>query len=300
MKLLKIVVTCAIAATILPGCAPRIRVTQNPRPCDNGIRYYRPKPYLFVSSSGELSTTTDKEGNKTVKTKPNEKYVNIQLQYLPDFAEEYALDVRPGLGVADVSLTLEDGWNLTAVNQKLDSQTDENITAAAELLKGVSGIVSPGIGADSTKRSTPAGAYEMKVRASNVPLGYYESVIGRDCHGRKQLYGFRYIGFLPYQSCPLGMNGMQGAHCESTVLYGLVFQDGVMVFKSLGELDCQPANLERVVADETDEAEVQRSLTYSGDGKLEGIQVQVNDSFSAAREADGTVKVRIPEFEMLE
>lgn len=213
----------AVFASILftaAGCAPRLRVTANPGPDAPGIRYYRPKPYLKVVPA-EIQIAKDAS-----RVEPG--LVTISLEYLPDFSEEYAIDVRSGFGVADVSLQLEDGWNLTEINQELDSQTDENISAAGDLIKAVSGMVPTAEGAQPP-------AIEITVPATDVPLGFYESVIGRRPDGRKQLYGFRYLGFLPYQSCPTVMGGVELACCgdPTTTLYGLTFADGRMVFKPL-------------------------------------------------------------------
>ena len=154
----------------------------------------------------------------------------IQLQYLPDFSEEYAIDVRAGLGKANVQINLADGWNLTSINQDLDSQTDENLAAAANL----AGAVLPGLASGGGDGKPESRGF--KVAASNVPLGYYESVVGADSCGRKRLYGFRYVGFMPFQGCPLEMGGALPDCCETSPIYGLVFEDGVMRFKALGEI----------------------------------------------------------------
>jgi hypothetical protein len=201
----------------LSGCGPRIIVRQNPCAEDPGLRYYRPKPYLLISAlEKDTNAATD--------------FVSITLDYLPDFSEEYAIDVRPGLGLAEVSVGLEDGWNLVSLNQKLDSQTDENIKATGELLKSVAGLTSPASGDGNKSRPL------VQVPAHNVPLGYYEAVIGRNRQGKKQLYGFRYVGFMPFQECPLELCGSATAPCSSGMLYGLAFEAGVMTFKPLGEL----------------------------------------------------------------
>jgi hypothetical protein len=94
---------------VLPACAPRIRVIANPKPHQSGIRYYRPKPYLLVTSGQSAVTLEERPKTSTTTTVPDPRYVNIQLQYLPDFEEEYALDVRTGFGTADVGITLEFG-----------------------------------------------------------------------------------------------------------------------------------------------------------------------------------------------
>ena len=213
------------------GCAPRVRVKSNPGPHDQGIRYYRPKPYLLISNIAER---VPNENGKPGRAVLDERYVDIQLQYLPDFEEEYAIDVRTGFGVADVAITLEDGWNLTAINQKFDSQTDENLKAAADLMGSVASAAGAGSRvSDPGKTASPA----FRVKATNVPLGYYESVIGRDGCGRKRLYGFRYVGFIPYQSCPTSMSGSECGNCQSTEIYGLVFENDAMVFRPLNRVE---------------------------------------------------------------
>lgn len=273
----------------LSGCAPRVKVKPHPSPYDKGIRYYRPKPYLLVTSAGESSTTKSGE----ITTTPNERFVNIQLQYLPDFEEEYAIEVKSGMGIADVNIALEDGWNLTSINQKLDSQTDENLQAAASLMSSIGKVAATGASADASGRENAPPAFE--VRATNVPLGYYESVIGRDGCGRKRLYGFRYVGFLPFQACPVAMTGADCGNCQSTEVYGLVFDRGVMTFKSLAQIQQLPSH-EMIVeaAQPTEPVNVQRILTYKASGTPQEITVNVEDKFPVHKEADGTLKVAVP------
>lgn len=221
-------VAVASILSIVAGCAPRVRVTANPQTDAQGIRYYRPKPYLKVVPA-EIQIAKDAS-----QIEPG--LVKITLEYLPDFSEEYAIDVRPGLGIADVSIKLEDGWNLTQINQKLDSQTDDHISAAGDLIKAVSGLV------PTAAEATGVPDIEFTVPATDVPLGYYESVIGRAPDGRKQLYGFRYLGFLPYQPCPTVMGGVELACCgdPAVTLYGLTFAGGRMVFKPLPLMAADP------------------------------------------------------------
>lgn len=213
------------------GCAPRVRVKSNPGPHDQGIRYYRPKPYLLITNIAE---GVPNENGKPGRAVLEDRYVDIQLQYLPDFEEEYAIDVRTGFGVADVAITLDDGWNLTAINQRLDSQTDENMKAAADLMGSFASAA--GAGSRVSEPGKPASP-AFRVKATNVPLGYYESVIGRDSCGRKRLYGFRYVGFIPYQSCPISMSGSECGNCQTTEIYGLVFENGAMVFRQLDRIE---------------------------------------------------------------
>lgn len=224
LQLLLVLIIAAI------GCTPRTVVTKDPGPFAKGIRYYRPKPYLLISPFyPQFETGTN--GEVIEWSEPSPEYVNIELQWLPDFSEEYALNVRTGLGFANVSVTLEDGWKLTGLNQKLDSQFDENITAIANLIKSAApkGLVA----APSAAANQQGEAVTASVRASNVPLGYYEAILGTDPGGRKQIYGWRYLGFAPYETCPLGPCGIARTPCNQLDLYGLVFVDGVMTFKQL-------------------------------------------------------------------
>ncbi len=209
---------------LIAGCMPRVIVRAHPTPNDQGIRYYRPKPFLKVEPAEvalEKNQTTIMPG-----------VVRISLVYLPDFSEEYAIDVRSGLGIANVGIKLEDGWNLTEISQELDSQADENVRGVASLLSAV-GDISPTSG--SIPKNVEAS---FTVSARNVPLGFYESIIGRDSRGCKRLYGFRYVGFVPFTHCPVDGAGQQSLCCSDpeSGLYGLSFVNGQMVFLPLDEM----------------------------------------------------------------
>ncbi|MFY7953598.1 MAG: hypothetical protein ACOVT5_13920 [Armatimonadaceae bacterium] len=189
------------------GCASTT-VKKDPGLHDRGVRFYRPKPYLLL-------TPTQAAGDDQV---------SISLQYLPDYSEEYSIHVRAGIGANKSKIKLDNGWNLTGIDYDVDSKTSENINAAANLLDKASKII------PSSQNSTGEA---VQVKATNVPLGYYESVLSPGPDGRKQLYGWRYVGFLPYAQCPVAMSGKGCADCQSEVMYGLVFENGVMTFKPM-------------------------------------------------------------------
>lgn len=209
----------AIAACVMLalacGCLPQTTIRKSPGPRDKGVRYYRPKPYLM------LKPQVDDDGY------PVEGYVALSLEYLPDFSEEYSIHVNSGFGSNKTSITLTQGWNLTALNVDVDSQTDEKIKAMGDLLSGVADVAS------ATRGDEPNG---FVIRATNVPLGYYEAVVA-DCGGCKTLQGFRYVGFMPFAA-----GGACSPHVAPPVvgnegpLYALVFDQGVMTFKPLGEV----------------------------------------------------------------
>lgn len=219
---------------------PRVIVRPNPGKHTEGIRYYRPKPYLLITPYEEAVTTFDDKGNPVKKvTGLSHQYVSLKLEYLPDFSEEYAIKIRSGLGINNTTITLQDGWNLTSINEQLDSQTDENIQAVAKLLESA-GSLAKGVHGEST---APPSAPVPHVRATNVPIGYYESVIGMH-GGKKRLYGWRYVGFFPFAQCPLDMGGVEFNCCDGADVYGLVFDkvgenekaEFVMTFRCLGRL----------------------------------------------------------------
>ena len=87
-----------------------------------GLEFYRPEPYLLVSSTIANGTT-----NKT-----------ISVVYLPNCKNKVSVRAKAGLGSVTFNPTLANGWNLTGFASTVDSQTDENITAVAELVTAIS------------------------------------------------------------------------------------------------------------------------------------------------------------------
>ncbi len=294
-----------VCSLLCMGCTPRVIVRANPTATDRGIRYYRPKPYLKIEPAEvalEKNQTTIVPG-----------VVRISLVYLPDYSEEYAIDVRSGLGTANVGIKLQDGWNLTEISQELDSQTDENVKAVASLLSAVGDVVPT---AGGTAKNAEVS---FTVPARNVPIGFYESIIGRDGRGCKRLYGFRYVGFVPFAHCPLDMGGQQSSCCNdpNAGLYGLSFVGGQMVFLPLDEMAVTPAVDAR--SPQVEKSETTKAAKTAGEAgsaepislplpttQLSALEVQLraklNDLFDGIGEVRGvangdrvTVRVSIPQ-----
>jgi hypothetical protein len=89
----------AVLSFFLAACAgtfhvkklgPRGRPTQ-----ESGVRFFRPKPYLLVSSG--------------------DRGCEVRIIYLPDQNEQY--EITPG-PLGDVTVTLKDGWNLVSITGK--------------------------------------------------------------------------------------------------------------------------------------------------------------------------------------
>ncbi|MEM8680875.1 MAG: hypothetical protein AAGF97_16115 [Planctomycetota bacterium] len=231
----RLVAACLL---LLAGCLPGVQVRRNPTAHDRGIRYYRPKPYLLLTP---VESQVRVHGRELTEVTTTGEYVQLQLDYLPDFSEEYAITITPGLGTAEVGITLEDGWNLTQISQDLDSQTDENVEAISDLVDAVASVgQESGLAPRSQDDEVPQ---RWVVRASNVPLGYYEAVLHRDPCGTKRLCGWRYVGFIPVGvglSPPIS-EPRGGDPCHP--LCGLVFDQGVMTFKPLADLHADPSRV---------------------------------------------------------
>ncbi|WP_417375654.1 hypothetical protein [Gimesia maris] len=284
MARLNILITLTIASLILVGCNPRVRINKSPDNKDKGIRYYRPKPYLLVEPAGSETTNTDK---KTSTKTPSDEYVSISMEYMPDFSEEYSINVSPGLGSAKVNVALTDGWNLTSLNQELDSQFDENVKAVAELTKAASGFIQTG----GSPTKGPAGSTrKWVVKSTNVPIGYYESIVNEDECGIKRLYGWRYVGFAPYSPCPTKVCGVNNVSCQDPIngaIFGLVFENGVMVFKQLDSIDRTPDTGRETVGSGTFE------LSNTLSSRLEDLRVAVIKTIQSRYGIDSEVTANL-------
>jgi hypothetical protein len=214
---------------VVLGCASTT-VKKNPGPHDHGVRYYLPKPYLLVTTSH-----VDKKAGDVTTREFHKNKVDIVLEMRPDFSEEYSIHARAGVGINKTEIELEDGWMLKSVNFKVDSNTTENINAISSLLGNLGPLKKTA--AEGTREPVEVA---RGVEAHNVPLGYYESVIEPDGCGKKRIYGWRYVGFLPYSACPTDLTGAQCKPCTDGEIYGLVYEHGVMAFKRLDLLAGEP------------------------------------------------------------
>jgi hypothetical protein len=195
-------IALSLSVALITGCTS-VKVIRNPDEADTGVRFYRPKPYLLVTPAD-----------------PTGRLVNLKLEYLPDFNEEYSAHLK-----GKASVALKDGWHLVGVNTKDAPKDEDKPPAKIEDIKLPPAVVS----------------------ATNVPIGYYESVYGY-AGARKFLQGWRYIGMTVLgggqpnvcrvpghnPNCPPGSAGMNG--CISGPLYGMVFFNGVMTFRQLEEI----------------------------------------------------------------
>ena len=133
--------------------------------CEDGLRFYRPEPYLLV-------TATEKDLNTTVV-------------WLPNYAEEYVLREKGWFGSTEIEATLTDGWNLTKIGSKPESQVPETMTS----LGGVIGAVATMIEKSKT------AAIEMEPELRVLEPGLYKVV-----YEKGQVVGLRRVDLLEHPS----------------------------------------------------------------------------------------------------
>lgn len=110
----------ALFSVLFSGCAT-VEITKiTDSTYRDGLRFYRPEPYLLVTKDGQDKLQTS-------------------LIYLPNKKQEYALRTTVGIGTVDMSATLKDGWNLTDIGAKIDSKVPETIEAITGALKAAAG-----------------------------------------------------------------------------------------------------------------------------------------------------------------
>ena len=101
----------AIVIFLMAGCA-HVEITKitDEKSYKEGLRFYRPHPYLWV-------------------TKDDEGALQSTIIWLPNKKEEYVIKVKGGIGTVNMTGTLENGWNLTEFGETRDSKTPDMITA---------------------------------------------------------------------------------------------------------------------------------------------------------------------------
>lgn len=148
------------AALVIASCAYAevrpIKSTDN-----EGIRFYRPRPYLWV-------TLTEKGG------------CALSVEYLPDTSQEYIIIPHTGVGTLKVAPTLAQGWNLTALDVTADSKTAEMVNSITGLAGNIaSAAIKPGVAPSEEARGP--GLYRFEFTDGKVDsLKQVFSLTGND------------------------------------------------------------------------------------------------------------------------
>jgi hypothetical protein len=119
---------------------------------------------VYVAKPTATGTDVVSQGNPDAKPPGYE----LRIVYLPNPYRILAVDHGEGIGGnAEVALQLKDGWMLTQVNSKSDTQSDENITAVAGLVEAIgsaaAGVMKPAgaaiVGPPPQVETDPTGLY---------------------------------------------------------------------------------------------------------------------------------------------
>lgn len=149
-----------VVVLFVSGCSKVIVEPYDPGKYTEGLRFYRPEPYLLVSQV----LAADKTPTGAVQT---------QIVYLPNHQEEYVIRERAWLGSVSMKPTLADGWNLTALEAPVDTKIPETITAL--------------VGAAQSAAS--GGVKSAATANGDVAPGLYKLVFPRDGPGIPELHG---------------------------------------------------------------------------------------------------------------
>lgn len=103
-----------ILASLMVAACSSYKVYRETSSTEEGLRFRASAPYLLV-------------------TQKDDGVQQFQVVYLPD-TPQYVIKKKGFLGTAELSATLENGWNLTNLNSKSDSQTPETLTALVNLI----------------------------------------------------------------------------------------------------------------------------------------------------------------------
>jgi len=142
----------------LCGCSAVIVEPYDSKKYSDGIRFYRPQPYILVSQ------TRDDKGNVTGNS--------ISVVYLPDPTQEYVIRERAWIGSVSMKPTLTDGWNLVGLDTTVDTKIPEMLNA---LLGAAKLGVAPGarqIPGKDVEAPIAAGLYKivMPTTAGALPV----------------------------------------------------------------------------------------------------------------------------------
>ena len=151
----------------------------------------------------------------------------MDIAYLPDFEEQYAVSSRSGLGNAQFSINLGQGWSLqgfnsltdnTELNKRIFDVIDTSIQLAKDAAKTAAGIppvdISPGITKLITPQSAPAGSAEGNLNPSSpvslkivvihyAAKGLYPVIKPRELQERKATNDSSYLCFDLFRLVPL-------------------------------------------------------------------------------------------------
>jgi hypothetical protein len=130
----------ALSTVLLPSCASYEVVQVSKTDTKEGVRFYRPAPYLLIGVEAAVPAAEAKPGALKKELAPEKPTLTAKLIYLPDHSQQYVIHRKGGLGTSEVTASLQDGWNLVSYGSKSDSKIPETITAVASLATSIAGL----------------------------------------------------------------------------------------------------------------------------------------------------------------
>lgn len=140
------------------GCAT-VRITDKSAN-DEGLLYYPPKPYLLITKNVNVAAPSPPAAEKKAEEKSSKNEdksaalvdvaeredelvldklnlsalirtptYGVQVLFLPDLAKPQRVKMSAGIGTVDTTFGFVNGWQLNALNIKLNSQVPETIDA---------------------------------------------------------------------------------------------------------------------------------------------------------------------------
>lgn len=136
---------------------------------ESGVRFYRPAPHVWITSAApsdkvDLSTVeTTKDKTKTTSTVSTAgRAYSAQLVMLPDYSREFVVEWSAGIGNVNPAFTLEQGWNLTSFNAKVESKVAETIKETVGAITSLAPLAAGGMLA-AQANFKGAGLYRLDV-----------------------------------------------------------------------------------------------------------------------------------------
>lgn len=126
---------------------------------EEGVRFYRSWPYLWVKGEAttQAGTTTNKDTSEII--------------WLPKYDEEYVVRSKGIIGSSEYNVALLNGWQLSTMGMKRDTQIPQTIGAITGLLTGVAGVVAKDK-KEYKKIGRPPGLYPFQIdKISGLIIG---------------------------------------------------------------------------------------------------------------------------------
>jgi len=121
---------CVLSILLLSwmGCASVKVEPVQPGANADGLRFFRPAPYLLVATT---------EAGQSGKPGQANRKVTYQLIWLPDYSKEYRIHHTGFIGSASLKVKLDSGWQLTELGIDRDTKAPDMVKEGTGLAKAL-------------------------------------------------------------------------------------------------------------------------------------------------------------------